>query len=141
MIFWDSSAIVPLIVAEPHSDAVRAVLEEDPTVVAWWATPVECRSALARSLRSRRPSVETVERGRRRLAVLREAWNEVVPSEEVRHRASLLLLRHPLTAADALQLGAAMTWALGQPRGHRFLCLDPRLAEAARGEGFDLVPL
>jgi hypothetical protein len=48
-------------------------------------------------------------------------------------------LRHPLRAADALQLGAALRWAENNPRGHRFHTLDSRLTDAARREGFDLV--
>ncbi len=139
MIFWDSSAVVPLLIVEPRSDAVRAVLGEDPQLSVWWGTPLECESALARSERLRLVSAEAAERGRRSLDALREAWSEVAPSDEVRERASGLLLRHPLRAADSLQLGAALTWAGGRPRRHGFMSLDDRLSAAARGEGFDLV--
>ena len=48
MRFWDSSALVPLCVDEPATDAALALLAEDPEVAVWWATPVECASALAR---------------------------------------------------------------------------------------------
>jgi predicted nucleic acid-binding protein len=64
---------------------------------------------------------------------------EVLAGEEVREHAGRLFLRHRLRTADALQLGAALTWARGRPRRHRIATLDQRLAEAARGEGFGLV--
>jgi hypothetical protein len=47
---------------------------------------------------------------------------------------------HPLRAADALQLGAALVWCEEQSHGEVFVCLDARLREAARREGFSLAP-
>lgn len=44
--FWDSSAIVPLLVTEPRSPAIERLLAGDDQPVIWWATPVECPSAL-----------------------------------------------------------------------------------------------
>ena len=40
MIFWDSSAIVPLLVREPSSARSKALLREDPVMLAWWAADV-----------------------------------------------------------------------------------------------------
>ena len=47
MRFWDSSGIVPLLVEEASSASMRAHLRADGDLVVWWATPVECVSALA----------------------------------------------------------------------------------------------
>jgi hypothetical protein len=47
---------------------------------------------------------------------------------------------HPVRAADALQLGAALLWR-GEPgRAAEFVCLDERLRDAASREGFALKP-
>jgi uncharacterized protein len=46
MKFWDASAVVPLLVAEETTDAVQALALEDSTMLVWWATQVECASAL-----------------------------------------------------------------------------------------------
>jgi len=46
--FWDSSAVVPLLVAEAARARMLALLESDPVMVVWWGTPVECTSAIAR---------------------------------------------------------------------------------------------
>lgn len=121
MKFWDSSAVVALLLTEPRSRDVEGVLHNDGDVIVWWWTPVECLSAMARSERGHSASSEDIQRGRRILEILGTAWHEVTTSEEVRERAGTLLLRHPLRAGDALQLGAALTWADGRspPSRHR----------------------
>ncbi len=141
MIFWDSSAIVPLTLAEEGPEGARGLLREDPDIIVWWGTPVEVLSALGRSERARAIAPEDVDLARRALADLGERWNEILPSDEVRDRAGDAVLRHPLRAADSFQLAAALTWARGRPREHRFLSLDGRLASAARQEGFDVVAM
>ena len=139
MIFWDTSAIVPLLVEEPSTPRVRAALKPDDAMVVWWGTPIKALSALYRRGREGGLSRSDVARARARLILLSQAWHELIPTDMVREHADNLLLRHPLRAADALQLGAAITLAQGRPRGHRFATLDLRLADAALGEGFDLV--
>ncbi len=136
--FWDTSAIVPLLVREPGSPAAQHLARKTMLLV-WWATPTECLSAIARREREGSLTREEADQARERLRFLREGWSEIVATEEVRQYAARVLLRHPLRAADALQLGAALRWAEGLPQGHRFFTLDTRLGEAARKEGFELV--
>lgn len=139
MIFWDSSGIVPLLVAEPLSAEVRLHLRRDPEMIVWWGTALECLSAVARREREGGLGPAEADAIRARLVLLGEAWNEVLPSEDVRYHASRLLRLHPLRAADALQLAAAQVWAGGKPRGHAFLSFDARLEAAARVEGFSVI--
>lgn len=61
-------------------------------------------------------------------------------TEAVRQRAKRLLMVHPLRAADALQLAAALVWAAESPQGLELVCLDRRLKEAALKEGFTVLP-
>jgi uncharacterized protein len=138
VIFWDTSAVVPLLVTESTSPAITE-LARVSTLLVWWGTPVECLSAIARREGDETLTPEAADQARRRLSLLRESWSEILPSEQVRENAERALLRHPLRAADALQLGAALRWAENNPRGHRFHSLDGRLTEAARREGFELV--
>ena len=51
-----------------------------------------------------------------------------------------LLGLHHLRAADALQLGAALVAAYDQPLGSALVTLDARFADAARREGFRVLP-
>lgn len=138
MLFWDTTAVAPLLVSEASTADARRVLDDDPDVLVWWTTPVECLSAIARREREGVLETEEADDARAVLEALRGTWSEVLPAAEVRERAELLLLRQPVRAADALQLGAALTWARGRPRGHEVCVLDERLAEAARREGFSI---
>ncbi len=139
MIFWDTSALIPLIVDEPKTSAMRAVWKRETGMVVWWGTSVECASALARVGRDGIISDQDVDVARDLLETLAASWTVVLPTDGVREHAGRLLLRHPLRAADALQIGAAMVWAEDRPRGHRFCTLDARLAGAVRLEGFSVV--
>lgn len=65
---------------------------------------------------------------------------EIDCSEDVRNQADEFLARYPLSAADALQLGAAMVWTDGRPAGFEFVSFDARLRDAARREGFTVLP-
>lgn len=139
MRFWDSSAIVPLIIRQPQTDAVRAILEEDDAMVAWWSSLTECASAIARL---RRDLAITVDAESQVLHILRElsqTWHEVRPTEDVRAISLRLLRTHALRAADALQLAAALSW-VERPHGEVLVTYDDRLAMAARLEGFTVVP-
>lgn len=56
----------------------------------------------------------------------------------MRERAERLLAVHPLRAADALQLAAALVAVKDKPRDRGFVVTDGLLADAARREGFDV---
>src|SRR5205823_12234440 len=84
--FWDTSAIVPLCVTEPASAKVRRLLDADSSIVVWWATRVECLSALARRRRDGLLGAPAEAQARRVLVALAGAWSEVVPSERLRQR-------------------------------------------------------
>jgi len=139
MRFWDSSAVVPLLVDEASSATVLGEYEVDPEVVAWWATEAECVSALARLEREGSLSAPSMREGLRRLDGLARAWREVQPVTAVRTTAIRLLRVHPLRTADALQLAAAIVAAEDHPVTLPLVTLDERLAQAAEREGFAVV--
>ncbi len=109
-------------------------------MIVWWATPVECYSALARLRREGILHADGEDQARYILDHLTTAWVEIQPGQEVRRQAERALRLHPLRAADALQLAAALVWAQGQPSGLHVVCLDRRLREAAYLEGFLVMP-
>lgn len=138
MRFWDSSAVVPLLVDEPGSADRLAQLAADPVMVVWWGTAVECVSALQRLVREQALTAVEADAALRRMAELEKHWTEVEPSLQVRQQAARLLRLHPLRSADALQLAAAVIAADYEPFGLGFLTGDERLAVAAGKEGFRL---
>ena len=138
--FWDSSALVPLLLPEASSSALTRRLHGDPAPAVWWASPVECRSALHRRHREGLVSDKTLRGATSRLDALIESVDTVPPTDMVRARAARLLASHPLSAADALQLAAALSWCEEATAGEAFVSLDRRLCEAARREGFVALP-
>jgi uncharacterized protein len=139
MRFWDASAVVPLLVPEAASDAIVGLLDEDPEMLVWWGTPVECTSALTRRERAGALAAAGVRDAADRLRRLAASWGEVVPGDAVRTTAQRLLRVHPLRAADALQLAAAIVASEQDAASLPFVCLDERLGEAAAREGFPIV--
>jgi uncharacterized protein len=139
MRFWDSSAIVPLLVDEASSPDVARAYEADPDLIVWWATGVECVSALARLEREGSLSGAGMADAIGRLDALAAAWQEVQPVGHIRRTAIRLLRVHALRSADAMQLAAARAAAEDQPETLPVVTLDSRLAEAAQREGFGIV--
>jgi predicted nucleic acid-binding protein len=140
MKFWDTSAIIPLLVMEPMTPIVSDILAENRHMHVWWATEVECVSALARRERENSIPSASIEIALNRLALLREDWNEVAAGTGVRSTAKRLLRVHALRAADALHLAAASVLSEGARASVTIVSLDDRLRDAARREGFLLLP-
>jgi predicted nucleic acid-binding protein len=136
--FWDSSALVPLFVEEASSGVVNSRLKNFRPVV-WWGTFVEIHGAMRRIHRAGGITEETVKAGTARLAFLRESWNEIQPTEEIRELAVELLNEYSLRAADSLQLAASLSWCNRQPFQKPFLCGDKKLCHAASSVGFTLI--
>jgi hypothetical protein len=139
MRFWDASAIVPLLIMEPTTETMQAIAEQDPAMLVWWATEVECASALARLERDGALEAPAVTAAFDRLKQLAGGWHEIDPSDAVREAAVRFLRVHPLRTADALQLAAAFVAAERRPSSLEVVTLDDRLAAAASKEGFVLV--
>ena len=139
MRFWDTSAIVPLILGETVTDAVAPAEQGSPMCV-WWGTVVESASAIARRERDGALSDKQVAQCFSRLGELAASWMEVPPSDALRDSAQRLLRVHALRAADSLQLAAALTTVGKDLRSTAFVCLDERLRQAAGREGFQLLP-
>src|SRR5262245_46958717 len=106
--YWDSSALIPFLVREDLSEKITTLLEGDHEVVIWWATPVECVSALERRRRDGLLAAGPHGEARRRLELVSDSSLIIQAHPLVRHRAERLLALHPLRAGDALQLSAAL---------------------------------
>ena len=134
MRYWDASALVPLLVAERDTELVRSWLSDDDRIVTWVWTRTEIVGAVER--RTREGSLSRSQRREmlRRLDAFARSWDEVIDVLAVRSRANALLARHPLRAADAGQLGAALLVQEQMAGVLDFVCLDRRLSSAAELE-------
>jgi predicted nucleic acid-binding protein len=109
-------------------------------MVLWWTTPTECAAALARIDAEDHVEKAALDKGKRILQFFLSSATEVHPTMDVRLSAEHLLSKHPLRAADALQLAAALSWRDSHTAGASFVCLDGRLRQAAGLEGFRVLP-
>ena len=139
MRFWDSSALVGLLIEDETTAALRRILDGDSDQTVWCLASVEIASALARRMRegldaARESSFRNEWKG------LSEYWREISAIDHVKSRALRLLNTHELRAGDALQLGAALVACDDRPENLSFVCLDDRLRDAARREGFPVLP-
>ena len=132
--------MVPVLIGEPAQKQMLSLIEQDPKMAVWWGTPVEILSAIARQERMGHVTVYKVSAALEALEALSETWQEVLPTTRLRGTAQRLVRVHPLRAADALQLAAAVTALEGQSAFGEFVCLDSRLADAARREGLRVLP-
>jgi hypothetical protein len=136
--FWDSSAVVPLLIGQGASERASGWAAEDAGIVVWTLTPVEVVSALRRLVREHALDEDTARLAEARAEDLFRTSHVVVDVEAVKSLAKRLLRLHPLRAFDALQLGAALQWAEGDPQGRTLHTLDIRFAQAALREGFEV---
>jgi predicted nucleic acid-binding protein len=140
MRFWDSSALIPLVLQQSGSAEAERWLAEDPEAVTWTLTPVEVVSALRRLARDAELPESAAARAEALLGEILTHTHVVCDVERVKEIACRLLRVHVLRAADALQLGAAVAWADGTPHGLILHTFDRRLGLAAAREGFRILP-
>ena len=140
MRYWDASALVPLVVAEPDSESARTWLSEDDHIITWVWMRTEIIGAIER--RAREGTLSRLQRRSvlERFNAFADSWDEVTKVLAVRFRANALLARHPLRAADAGQLGAALLVQEQLAGALTFVCLDQRLSSAAELEGLRVIP-
>jgi len=135
--FWDSSALIPLCVEQKQTQRSTDLFAIYGVAV-WWSTPVEIVSGLTRLERMGEIGRSELLAGKQLAHTISLTWVSINPSGKIATEACSLLESHPLSAADALQLAAALEWCEGQPTGRVFLTFDQRLREAAELVGFTL---
>ena len=137
MRFWDSSAIVSLLVREENSDSLLDLREADRDMIVWWGTETECLSVLARREREGGLDRRATSLAEESLSKILGSAHEVQANTELRRIACRLLMTHPLRAADAFQLSALLVGG-SLITELPFITLDKNLSFAAAKEGFPL---
>lgn len=140
MKFWDSSALVPLVVSEKETDFCMKTLLQDQEMLIWCLSKLEIMSALCRQLRDKTLGGPEFQKAKSRVNDFIDRAYEVKAIEKVRQRALRLLEVHTLRAADACQLGAALVASQEDPERLAMVCFDQRLIKAATKEGFVINP-
>jgi predicted nucleic acid-binding protein len=142
MRFWDSSALLPLVVRQaPFTGRCRRAFAHDvPRAIAVLARG-ECHSAIERLAREGALTPAIRRRSLRKIDRLIAAFDIVTFSPEVEAHALACLGRYALRSLDAPQRGCARGLALDGDfdKLPEFVCCDRRLAAAAVAAGFSLV--
>jgi len=133
--YWDSSSLVPLCTVQPQSNSAWA-LHSKYEVVTGWATEVEILSALTRLKRMGAITSGQFLAAKKLALSIVQSWLEVRGSASITRNACLLLEKHPLSAADAIQLANALEACRHMPHAFVFISADQRQADAARQVGF-----
>jgi predicted nucleic acid-binding protein len=139
MRFWDTSALVPMVVAEPASGFVGRLVKADPEIIVAWSATIECASACARRHRERAVSDTELAAALARLRALSGHWNIAEPTPAMVTLAERIVVRHALRAGDAIQLASALAAGGGGDPPLEFVCFDKRLNLAAMNEGLRVV--
>jgi len=140
MKFWDSSALVPLLIDEEFSDYCLETLSKDQEMLIWCLSKVEVFSAFCRRNREGILSDSDFQAAKAALDYLVERAYEINALEKVTVRALRLMEVHPLRAADACQLASALVATQEDPHRLALVCFDDRLKTAAMKEGFTVNP-
>lgn len=111
-------------------------MRADSAAALWTLTPVEIVSSLSRLVHEGALDSDGFAKAESRADRQFRASYTITDIEGAKSVACRLLQVHPLRAADALQLAAALLWAKHRPMRRVFHTFDVRLAEAARKEGF-----
>jgi predicted nucleic acid-binding protein len=127
---------VPLVVDEPMTDVLTALFAEDSDALVSFITPTEVTAAVWRKAGV---NDDLRERSERRYEALEQHWIMVTDYSAVLEESLRVIRRHALRAGDAIQLACAII-ALPE-RGLDFVTLDGDLRDAARAEGFPVLPL
>jgi predicted nucleic acid-binding protein len=131
--------LVPTFIEESSTTDVQSWQAADPGITIWMMTRVEVISAIARKKREQPDLVALWNRAVRDVNEMALRWVEIWDAAATRIHAERIVMDYPLRAADALQLGAALIAADGDPQSIELVTLDRRLADAARREGFPVL--
>ena len=137
IVYFDSSALVKLVVDEDGSDVAAAVWDAADAAVSSRLAYPEVRAALAAAERSRRLRPAQM---RQAEAGLADFWGAIRPvelSEPVADRAGELASQHGLRGADAVHLASLSAVGIDEVL---FAVWDERLRLAAASLGARVVP-
>jgi predicted nucleic acid-binding protein len=140
MRFWDSSAIVPLLVLEKETEECIRAFRSDQEVMIWTMSKVEVFSALCKRFREGSLKEIDFDSAKKRMNEFFDMAFEVISVTKVKDRALRLLQVHTLRAADALQLAAVLVATREDTLKLQIMSFDEKLAQAAKREGFIVNP-
>ncbi|MGH8901802.1 MAG: type II toxin-antitoxin system VapC family toxin [Egibacteraceae bacterium] len=131
--YFDTSALIPLVVEEPGSKVCARLWDEAGRVVSARIAYAEGRAALAQAHRLRRLTTSALQEAVFQFDMLYEQLDRIEVDDDLVRRAGLLAEEQALRGYDAVHLAAAERIQDGDAV---LICGDARLCRAARQMGF-----
>ena len=138
IVYADTSALAKLLLDEPGSTEMLAVVEGAELIASAAIAYVELRAALAAAIRDGRIPAELRDRVVLGLERLWEGVSEIVLDRPLLRDAGDLAERMRLRGYDAVHLAALRQ--LGDPEDVTFACWDTDLRRAAEESGYRVFP-
>ncbi|MDZ7662778.1 type II toxin-antitoxin system VapC family toxin [Thiohalophilus sp.] len=132
ILYCDTSALVKLYVVEPHSETLKALLDQARAVAVSRIAWAEYHAALARRAREVPGDAAALDRARHRLA---DEWGHYLVMEvtqAVVEKAGEYAEAFALRGYDAVQLASAHEAMTQTDLPVTFACFDRRLNQAAK---------
>lgn len=137
MLYWDTSALFAFLITEKHSKKLRSFIETQASSTAYTSiiTPLELESAIQRRLTERTLTPREADAARLFGVDFRKKAFLVPLDQNTLDTALHLQKIYSLRPGDAIQLASARL-GTDDPARINFLCMDEKLTEAAKREGF-----
>lgn len=137
MLYWDSSALVAAFIDEQETEKIRSFSVKAGSLRSYTAiiTPLEVESAIQRKFLEQSITMKQADQARLYMTELRRETYLVIGDQTVLDTALHLQKIYGLRVADAFQLASARV-GTEDPSKVNFLCLDNKLNQAAKREGF-----
>ena len=135
--YWDTSALIPAFIDEIDSEKVMKWFQKhsDSSHFTSWLTFFEFESVLRRKLNQKYITAQQYEKVQESWFLFQSGLN-LVPLDSRSARQGLRFQKlYSLKPYDSIQLGSASLLQLEYPE-IQFACLDQRLAQIAKQEGF-----
>ena len=140
-VYWDTSALIKLYLAEPGTSEVLDLLDQTSLSGTVVVTRAEVAGVFSKAFSKGRLTEEQVKRGIRRFRQDWPAYLRVRINEMMIRDADHLALQYSLRGYDAVHLSAALMWKDRISDAIRFATFDDTLWRAAGLEGFDAFPV
>lgn len=139
--YFETSALVKLLVVEPDSDLVHGLFRESSARAVHEIAYVEMHSALSRKARTDAVDPAVVSDIRDRIDSLWGLLDRVRVAWRLLQEAARLTADHPLPAYDSLHLASVLRLSANTgEEPFEFVCFDTTLRRAAETEGIRLSP-
>lgn len=140
IVYFDTSALLKRYVVEAGSEAVTTLWKQ---ATASAASQILYAEVIASFARKRREQPDAAPLLAEAMRLFREDWkglHRMDVDNEVNRHVDELLARHALRGADAIHLASAIRLRDLVQAHVTFACADVALVNAARVEGFAIVP-